>query len=79
MDLEIVILSEVKDKYHMILPTKKKDTNELLCRTETNSQTLKTNLWLPKGQVAGRDGLGVWDWHMHIVVCGITAQRGPAV
>ena len=30
---------------------RKKDTNELMCRTETNSQILK-NVWLPKG---GRD------------------------
>jgi len=27
----------------------KKDTNELICRTETDSQTLTTNVWLPKG------------------------------
>ena len=35
---------------------KKKDTNELICRTETDSQTLKTNLWLPNGTRAGVDG-----------------------
>ena len=51
---------------------KKKDTNELICRTETDSQTLK-NLWLPKrtGWGGGRDGLGVGDWHMHTEVYGI--------
>ena len=33
-----------------------------MCRTETDSQTLK-NLRLPKGTgVWGRDRLGVWDW-----------------
>ena len=26
----------------------KNDTNELIYKTETDSQTLKTNLWLPK-------------------------------
>ena len=26
------------------------DTNELIYKTETDSQTLKTNLWLPKGK-----------------------------
>ena len=46
MDLEIIILSEVsqteKDKYHMIsltcelLKKKKKDTNELISKTETH-------------------------------------------
>ena len=27
----------------------------------------------------GRDGMGVWDWHIHILVCGITGQQGPSV
>ena len=45
MDLEIIILSEVsqtkKDKCHDITYTwnLKKDTNELICKTETDSQT----------------------------------------
>ena len=39
------------------MESKKKDTNELICRIETNSQTLKTNLWLPKGTGWGR---GEW-------------------
>ena len=38
----------------------KKDTNELIFRTETDLQTLK-NLWLPKDTGwGGRDRLGVW-------------------
>ena len=37
----------------------KKDTNELIYRREANSQTSKTNLWLPKGKEVGRDKLGV--------------------
>ena len=52
MDLEIIILSELnqleKDKYHMIslvcgILKKKNDTNELIYKIETDSQTLKTN------------------------------------
>ena len=45
MDLEIIILSEVsqkeKDKYHMMshMWTLKYDTNELIYKTETDSQT----------------------------------------
>ena len=38
----------------------KNDTNELTYKTETDSQTQKINLWLPKGE-GGRDKLGVWD------------------
>ena len=39
------------------------------------------NLWLPKGTGGGwgRDGLGVWDWHMHHEVFGMIAQTGLAV
>ena len=65
MDLEIIILSEVsqteKDKYHDItymwnLKKKKKDTNELIYKTEIGSQTSKTNLRLPKGKCGGEEG-----------------------
>ena len=39
----------------------KKGHNELLCRTDTDSQTLK-NLWFPKETVWGwGDSLGLWD------------------
>ena len=60
MDLEIIILSEVsqaeKDKYHIIsllCGIQKNDTNELIYKTETDSQTLKTNLWLPSEESGG--------------------------
>ena len=39
---------------------KKSGTNELIYKTEMDSQTEKTNLWLPKRE-GGRDKLGVWD------------------
>ena len=52
MDSQIITLSEVsqkeKDKHCMISLTCGiliKGKNELTCRTETDSQTLKTNLW----------------------------------
>ena len=32
---------------------KKNNTNELIYKTETDSQTSKTNLWLPKGKRGG--------------------------
>ena len=35
----------------------KYDTNELIYKTETDSQTWKTKLWLPKGKGSG-DKLG---------------------
>ena len=52
IDLEIIILSEVSKRerqYHvrsLICGILKKD--KLICRTETDGQTLKTSLCLPK-------------------------------
>ena len=64
------------------MESKKKDRiqNEFICRIETDLQTLK-KLWLSKGTGvgSGRDGLGVWDCHMHIELHGTIGQRGPAV
>ena len=61
MDLEIIILSEVRERQNDItyLWNQKKDTNELLCRTETDSQTLKTNLWQVGGEMDLGFGIGV--------------------
>ena len=69
MDPEIIMLSEVcqtaRHQHHMLseecMWNLKKGQNELFCRTDTDSQTLK-NLWFPKetgwgvGECAG--GLG---------------------
>ena len=60
MDLEIVILSEVsqteKEKYCMLLlicGILKKDTNELIYKTETDSQTYRMNSCFPGEKVGG--------------------------
>ena len=47
---------------------KKKDTNELIYKTETDSQTWKTYLSLPKGKKEEGQikGLGLTDTHYHI-------------
>ena len=53
-----------KGKYHMIsliCGIQKNGTNELIYKTEIESQMQKTNLWLPGGKVKGRDKLGDWD------------------
>ena len=59
MDLEIIILSEVRQRktdYHMIsliCGIKKNNTNELISTAEIDSKTQKTKLWLPnrKGEL----------------------------
>ena len=45
----------------LICGIEKNDTNELIYKTEIDSQTLKTNLQLPKGKGGRRDKLGIWD------------------
>ena len=60
MDLEIIILSEVSQTERQIpyvitfMWDLKYDTNELIYKTEADSQTQKTNLWLPKGKGVGK-------------------------
>ena len=39
----------------------KKNDKMNIYKTETDSQTSKTNLWIPKGKGWERAKLGVWD------------------
>jgi len=55
------------------------DTDELICGVEKDTQSLKSNTWLPKWTAGAGNGLGFSDWHMHVVVYGITGQWGAAV
>ena len=68
----------VKDKYHMISLIcgiqKKKDTNGHICTTETDSETMKTNLQLPKGTVGGGEG---WIGGLGLAY-GISGQQETA-
>ena len=79
MDLDIIILSEVsqKDKYHDIthMWNLNYDTDELIYETKTDSQTQRTDSWLPRG----RDGLGVCDQQMHTIIYRMDKQHGPTV
>ena len=74
--------SNRQKKYHMIslkCGILKNDISEFIYKIETDSHTLKINLWLPKGKVWERNGLGIWDWPMHTIVYGMDGQWGPAV
>ena len=57
----------------------KKDTSELIHKTEIDSQTLKTTLCFPKGEVGGDDKLGVQDEQIHTTICKIGKQQGHTV
>ena len=77
MDLETIILSERQtyDITCMWNLKKKKDTNELFCGIETDSQALK-NLWLPKGTGRASEG---GTGGLRTEVYGVTGQQGPEV
>ena len=76
LEPEMIILSEVsqaeKDQYHisLICGILKNDTNELIYKTETDLQTQKTNLWLPKetggGEINQEFGINLYTLHYYI-------------
>ena len=58
----------------------KSDKNELIYKTEIDSQTWKTNLWLPRGK--GRGGGGInWEFgiNIHTTIYKIDKQQGPTI
>ena len=57
IDLETLTQSQVsqkeQNKYYMILlicEIQKKDTNELICKVDIETQTERTNVWIPRGK-----------------------------
>ena len=75
MDLEIIILSEVSKKKRQIpydityIWTLKYHTDEPIYKTETDPQTQRTDLWLPKGEGEGVEwtvSLGLVDANFYI-------------
>ena len=67
MKLEIIILYEVSQRKTNIIgcclhvESKKKIIKTNILTKQIDSQTWRTNLWLPKEKGLGRDKLGVWD------------------
>ena len=47
--------------------------NELTYKTQRDSQTQKTNSWLP----GGRDSLELWESRVHTVIFKMDNQQGP--
>ena len=66
MELEIIILSEVSrtNVYHLNVEAKKVN----LFTKQKQTHRLQKQTWLLKATVAGRDGLRIWDWHMHTII-----------
>ena len=49
-------------------------TNEPVDKTETDSQTERTDLRLPKGMGREWDGLGVWGWKLQTMTFRVGKQ-----
>ena len=87
MELEIVMLSEASQtkrntmQYHLYVEAKKKnDTNALILKTETDSQTWRLNLRILERRVVWRrDSSGVWDCHGHTAIFKVDNQQGSTV
>ena len=57
----------------------KKDANELISRIEAESDFDNKLTVTKRDRWGGRNGLRVWDWHMHSVVYGLTGKSAPVV
>ena len=44
-----------------------------------DSETYRTNVWLPEGRVGGSDSWGVWDGRVHTALLEMDDEQGPAV
>ena len=52
-------------------------TNEHIYKTETDSQTQKTDLWFPRERGWRKDGFGVWGQQMQTIIYRTDKQQGP--
>ena len=53
----------------------KYDLNELIYKTERDSQTQKTNLWLPKGNGGREEQIRSWDQQIQTTIYKIDKQN----
>ena len=66
--------------YHSYVePNFKKDTNELIDKTETDLQILKTNLWVIKGEMLEGGINQELGMNMYSLLYMIDKQQGPTV
>ena len=85
IEMEIITLSESERERQTsdditYIWNLKQGPNEPIYKRETESQTQRRDLWLPKGRgVEEREVLGVWDQQMQNVVYSMDKQQGPTV
>ena len=57
----------------------KNTTNELIYKTETDSQRQKTSFSFPNVKRGGGGKFGVWDKQAHVIIYKIDKQQGITV
>ena len=57
----------------------KYDTNKTYQWNKNRLIDTGKNLWLAKGRAEGEDNLGVWDSHIHTIICEISKQQDSTV
>ena len=53
--------------------------NELIYKTETDSQIYRTNLKLPGGRVGRKDSYRMCGWRVHTAIIKMDSKQGPAI
>ena len=46
---------------------------------ETDSQTQRADLWLPRQTGWGGKGLRIWDYQLQIIIYGMDKQQDPTL
>ena len=70
---------QIYDTTHIQNLFKKKIQMNLSAEQKQTHRFRKQIFGYQRGQAVGRDLLGVWNWHMHTVVHGLTGQQGLAI
>ena len=81
MDLQIVILSEVREgelSWHPLHVESKTPTWKRLTDLDTESDSDLENELTEAGGGVG-DSYGVWDWRVHTAVFKMSNRQGPIV
>ena len=84
LDLDIIILREIRQDKHWWCHLLSGNSEKKRIQMNLFAERIQTyRLWkqtygYQSGHVVGRDGLGVWDWHMHTVVYGMAGQQDPS-
>ena len=83
MDLEIIILSEVRTKrqipYDITQMWNLKDTNEPIYETKIVSQTQRTDWWLPRERISGEGVTGMLGLAYISFIYRLDKQQGHTV